>query len=149
MNTRNNEEYGAYGATIMRISLGVVLIAHSLYLKLVVFTLPGTAAFFQSIGLPGWLAYTVFAVEAVAGVFLVVGYKTRLSALVVIPVLLGATWAHLPNGWLFTAQNGGWEYPLFLALIAVSVGLVGPGAFALESDGLDLRSAGPQTLQKA
>lgn len=123
-----------YGALVMRISLGVVLIAHSLYLKMMVFSLAGTANYFDSIGLPGWSAYAVFMVEAVSGVLLIIGYKTRLSAAIVVPVLLGATWAHSANGWLFTAANGGWEYPLFLSLIAVSVGLTGPGALALESN---------------
>lgn len=123
-----------YGALVMRISLGVVLIAHSLYLKMMVFSLAGTANYFGSIGLPGWSAYAVFMVEAVSGVLLIIGYKTRLSAAIVVPVLLGATWAHSANGWLFTAANGGWEYPLFLSLIAVSVGLTGPGALALESN---------------
>jgi len=37
-------------------------------------------------------------------------------------VLLGATWAHAGNGWLFTAANGGWEYPAFLTLAGVVVG---------------------------
>jgi len=42
-------------------------------------------------------------------------------------VLLGALWAHSGNGWLFTAPNGGWEYPAFLTLAAVVVGLLGDG----------------------
>lgn len=128
-----NDKYFPYGALMLRVSLGVVLIAHSVYLKLVVFTLPGTAAFFESIGLPGWFAYVVFAVEAVSGIALIVGYKTKICAAVVVPILLGATWAHLPNGWLFTAENGGWEYPLFLTAIAATVVLTGSGAYALDS----------------
>ena len=31
-------------------------------------------------------------------------------------VLIGATWAHAGNGWLFTSPNGGWEYPAFLTV---------------------------------
>lgn len=129
MNNNNQTQYGSF---LMRVSLGVVMIMHSLYLKLVVFTLPGTAGYFGSIGLPEWLAYLVFAIEAIAGVALVLGYQSKLCALVLVPVLLGATWAHLPNGWLFTAQNGGWEYPLFLTFAAVTVYFSGNGAFAIE-----------------
>lgn len=117
------------GALVLRLALGTVLIAHSLYLKLMVFTLAGTAAFFESIGLPGWLAYVVFTLEAVGGVLLVLGLQVRMVALVLIPVLLGATWAHWSNGWLFTAENGGWEYPLFLTVIAATVALIGSGAY--------------------
>jgi putative oxidoreductase len=57
------ENIEAIGAAVTRLALGVVLIAHSIYLKFVVFTLPGTAQFFASIGLPSTLAYVVFAIE--------------------------------------------------------------------------------------
>ncbi|MFT6993064.1 MAG: putative oxidoreductase, partial [Paraglaciecola sp.] len=65
-------------ASILRAALGIVLMAHSLYLKMVVYTLAGTAQFFGSIGVPEILAYIVFFVEAVAGVALFLGFKTRL-----------------------------------------------------------------------
>lgn len=122
-----------HGALISRVGLGIVLLAHSVYLKAIVFTLPGTAGFFASIGLPGTLAYLVFAVEAVAGLALVVGYKVRLASLAVVPVLLGAAWAHLANGWLFTNAGGGWEYPLFLAMVAVAQVFLGAGSYALDN----------------
>jgi putative oxidoreductase len=119
------------GAFLLRVSLGVILLAHSVLLKLVVFTLPGTAQFFSSIGLPGWLAYVVFALEAVGGLLLILGVQVRLVSLAMIPVLIGATWAHAGNGWLFTAPNGGWEYPLFLTVAAAVQALLGEGAYAL------------------
>lgn len=118
---------------ILRTSLAAVLLAHSLYLKLVVFTLAGTAQFFGSIGLPEVLAYFVFLVEAVAGVALLLGFKTRFFSALVIPILLGATWAHSTNGWLFTNTGGGWEYPLLLSLMAVvQIGL-GDGKYAISA----------------
>lgn len=122
------DQFLNYGALLLRVSLGTVLIAHSLYLKLVVYTLGGTAQFFTSIGLPAWLAYVVFLLEAVGGILLILGYKVRTVALVMIPILLGATWAHWSNGWLFTAENGGWEYPLFLAAMSGVVALIGAGS---------------------
>ena len=133
-----NTDLSLYGAFVMRVSLGVVLIAHSVYLKLIVFTLAGTANYFESIGLPSWLAYTVFTIESIAGVLLIVGYKTRLSATIILPILLGATWVHSDNGWVFSATNGGWEYPLFLSFIAAAVALLGPGALAVESNKMSL-----------
>lgn len=119
------------GAFILRISLGVVLLAHSVYLKLFIFTLPGTADFFVSIGLPGFLAYLVFLIEAIAGVALILGIKTRLFSALIIPILLGATWAHASNGWLFTNTGGGWEYPLVLTLMALVQLNLGEGKYAL------------------
>ncbi len=128
MNTAINP---ALGPLVTRLSLGIMLIVHSVYLKGVLYTLAGTAAYFDSIGLPGWGAYAVFAVELVAGVALIIGYQVRLAAASVIPVLLGATWAHWPAGWLFSNEGGGWEYPLFLAAIALAQVFLGPGAYAL------------------
>jgi len=120
-----------YAALLLRLALGTMFIAHSLYLKAVVFTLPGTARFFESLGLPAASAYVVFAAEAIGGVLLILGVKSREVAAVLIPVLLGAAWAHWKNGWLFTNAGGGWEYPVFLAASAGVLALLGDGALAL------------------
>jgi putative oxidoreductase len=109
------------GATLLRVALGVMFIAHSVVLKYLTFTLAGTAQYFVSIGLPAFLAYVVFALEAVGGVLLVLGIRTRWVALALVPVLLGAAWAHIGNGWVFNAPNGGWEYPVFLIVISLVV----------------------------
>lgn len=122
-----------YGALVLRVSLGAMFLVHSLYLKLVVFTLPGTVKFFESLGLPGAAAHLTIAVEAIGGLMLVLGVKTRYAAAALLPVLLGASWVHWKNGWLFTNANGGWEYPVFLAAATVVQALVGDGAFALGS----------------
>ena len=109
------------GDTLLRVALGIMFIAHSVVLKYFTFTLAGTAQYFVSIGLPGFLAYVVFALEAVGGVLLVLGIRTRWVALGLVPVLLGATWVHVGNGWVFNAPNGGWEYPVFLIVISLVV----------------------------
>jgi putative oxidoreductase len=109
-----------------------MFIAHAL-LKVIVFTLPGTVQFFESVGLPGILAYVTIAAELVGGAMLMLGIGTRWVAALLIPVLLGATWTHAPNGWVFTAANGGWEYPAFLSVAAFAQALLGNGAFALSS----------------
>ena len=119
------------GAFLLRVALGIMFLGHSLLLKLFIFTLPGTAQFFVSIGLPGWLAYVIFAAEAVAGDFLILGVQTRWVALATVPILAGATWAHSGNGWMFGYENGGWEYPAYLTLLAFVQGLLGDGRFAL------------------
>jgi putative oxidoreductase len=120
----------AYAALVLRLALGVMFLAHGL-LKVVVFTMPGTVQFFESVGLPGALAYVTIAAELGAGMLLIAGFATRWVALATVPLLLGAAWVHVPNGWVFSAQGGGWEYPVFLAVAAVVQFLLGDGAFAL------------------
>jgi putative oxidoreductase len=131
-----------YAALTLRVALGVMFIAHAL-LKLLVFTLPGTVGFFQSLGLPGALAYIVFAAELVGGALLVLGVHTRLVALALLPILAGSIWAHAGNGWLFSAPNGGWEYPLFLTIAAAVQVLLGDGAYALRPAGSRPQARGP------
>lgn len=119
-----------YAALLLRVSLGVMFIAHAL-LKVLVFTLPGTAQFFGSVGFPAWTAYAVVAAELGGGLMLVAGIYSRWVALALVPILLGAVTVHWGNGWLFTAQNGGWEYPVFLTAAAVVQALLGDGKYAL------------------
>ncbi|MBX9754241.1 MAG: DoxX family protein [Pseudomonadaceae bacterium] len=118
------------GITILRTALGMVWVAHAL-LKLFVFTLPGTAQFFQSVGFPGWMAYPVFAAELGGGLALILGVYARQVSLLLVPVMAAAAWVHLPNGWVHTSPGGGWEYPVFLAITSVALWLLGDGAFAL------------------
>jgi len=111
------------GNALLRISLGIMFIAHGLILKYFTFTLAGTAQFFASIGLPGPLAYLVFLAETVGGILLLINFRTRWVALALLPVLFGAAWVHIGNGWVFSNANGGWEYPLFLIVITIVVAL--------------------------
>ncbi|MEM8983525.1 MAG: DoxX family protein [Pseudomonadota bacterium] len=121
----------ALGATLLRIALGLIFLAHSAYLKVFVFTLAGTAAYFESLGLPGISAYAVAGAEIVGGLALLAGVRVREAALVLATVAFGAVWAHGDAGWLFTNQGGGWEYPVFLGVACVAQALLGPGRFAV------------------
>lgn len=131
-----------YAALVLRIALGAMFLAHSLVLKLFVYTLPGTAAFFQSLGLPGWFAYVVFIAEAAGGLLLILGVQVRWVALALAPILAGATWVHWGNGWMFGYENGGWEYPFYLTVLALAQAMLGDGAWAL-SRSRSIASGGP------
>lgn len=120
-----------YGALILRLALGAMYLAHGL-LKVFVFTLPGTAGFFESQGFPTWTAYLVVAAELLAGIALIIGFQVRLVALAGLPILFGALAVHLPNGWVFSAANGGWEYPAFLIVASIVQALIGAGAYAVQ-----------------
>lgn len=120
----------AYGIALLRVSLGVMWGAHAL-LKWFVFTLPGTAQYFDSVGIPGFLAYPVFAVELLGGLALILGIYARQVALALVPVMAVAAWVHVPNGWTHTSAGGGWEYPVFLIAASVALWLLGDGAHTL------------------
>lgn len=130
MQTSPTDNTAAYGVALLRISLGLMWIAHAL-LKLFVFTLPGTAQFFASVGFPGALAYPVFAAELLGGTAILLGLYARQVSLALVPVMVAAASVHFGNGWVFTSQGGGWEYPVFLAVASVALWLAGDGALAL------------------
>jgi putative oxidoreductase len=121
-----------YGAFALRASLGVMFIAHA-YLKLAVFTEPGFESFLGMVGLPTFLAWPIILAELAGGVAILAGFYGRLVSVALLPVLLGALFVHAPNGWVFNAPNGGWEYPAFLALTCFAYALIGDGAFAVRS----------------
>ena len=134
------------GLTLLRVALGTMWIAHAL-LKWFVFTLPGTATFFESVGYAGFLAYPVFAAELLGGAALVLGLYARQVALALVPVLLAAARVHVPNGWLFTNPGGGWEFIAFLVAASVALWLAGDGAWSLRRSRrftLDAAAAPPQ-----
>lgn len=122
-----------YGALALRIALGVMFIAHA-YLKLVIFTPAGFAGFLGQVGLPGFLAWPIMLAELLGGLAILLGFYGRYVSLLLIPILLGALMVHAPNGWVFNAPNGGWEYPAFMALTAFAHALIGDGAFAIRSE---------------
>jgi putative oxidoreductase len=118
---------------VLRISLGLLFLAHGC-LKVFTFTLPGTAQFFESVGLPSWMATPVAIDEIGGGLLLISGIYTRWIALGLFPILLVATFkAHGANGWLFTNKGGGWEFPAFFAIACIVQFLLGDGAYALGS----------------
>ena len=119
------------GIAVLRVSLGVMWIAHAL-LKLLVFSLPGTADYFASVGFPGFLAYPVFAAELLGGIALLLDVYARQAALALVPVMAVAAWVHAPNGWVHTSSGGGWEYPVFLIAASLSLWLLGDGAAAVK-----------------
>ena len=120
-----------YAALLLRLALGGLFLAHA-SLKLFVFTPTGTAQFFASVGVPGALAYVTIAAETLGGVALILGIQTRLAALALTPVLLGAiATVHGPAGFFFDNAHGGWEYPAFWTIALVTQALLGDGAYAI------------------
>ena len=120
-----------YGVALLRVSLGILFLAH-VALKIFVFTVPGFVAYFASLGLPAVAAYGVIGLELIGGLALVLGVYAPWVAIPLAIEMLGTiVMVHGHNGWLFTDKGGGWEYPAFWAISLVVLTLLGDGAFAL------------------
>lgn len=131
-----------YGALVLRAALGIMFIAHA-YLKVSVFTVAGFEGYLTSIGLPAIFAWPIILGEFFGGLAILTGVYSRLAAIATLPILLGALAIHAPNGWVFNAPNGGWEYPAILAAIAVAHVLIGEGAYAVKRTALPLNLGSP------
>lgn len=117
-------------ALTLRIALGIMFLAHG-FTKLFVFTPAGTAQYFESLGFPGFVGYLTILFEIGGGVFLLLGILTRLIAIFAVIQMIVISFIHSSNGWSFTNTGGGWEYPAFMALTALSLVLLGNGRFSV------------------
>jgi putative oxidoreductase len=120
----------AQAALMLRLSLGAVLLAQGLWLKVSVFGLGGAMGYVGATGYPPILGAVVAIIETLAGLALVLGVLVRPAALAMLPVMLGASLQYAGNGWLFRASGGGWEFPVFLTATLVVHALLGAGPFA-------------------
>ena len=125
------------GLLVLRVSLGIIFIAHG-YLKVFTFGIKNAMAVFEAHTvwhinmIPGWFAPPAAVIEWVCGILLILGVKTRLITPLLAAVAFGAAAVHFENGWNYTSKpDGGWEYGIFLFLCCIVVFLVGPGKYAL------------------
>lgn len=131
-----NTHYPASASLLLRVALASMWISHGLILKLLTFGVAGLAAWLVSIGLPGGLALPLIIAESVGGLLILLGWHGRWVSLALLPILLGALLVHAGNGWVFSNPNGGWEYPLFLALMSLVHLLLGDGQWAVKPEGV-------------
>jgi putative oxidoreductase len=121
------------GLLILRLVLGVTLAAHGYNKFFGGGRIPGTARWFESIGMkPGKFHATVAATtEMSAGLGLAAGLLTPIPAAGFVSLMLVAAWTvHRHNGFFIVKE--GWEYNLILAVSAVAVATLGPGRFSLD-----------------
>jgi putative oxidoreductase len=135
-----------YAAFLLRIALGVMFLAHGLLLKVMTFGLAGTMGFFGSLGYPPVFGAIVAIAEVAAGLALIAGVWVRLVSVLALPIMIGATIQHLPAGWIFSAQGGGWEFPAFWTVALLVQAGLGAGVFALDPARLVGRKATPAAV---
>ena len=119
-----------YAALALRVTSGVAFLAHG-WMKVSLFTIPGTVAFFESLGLPGIFAYLTILGELGGGLALILGVGVRAVSVPLLAILLGSVWAHAGFGWTFSNEGGGWEFPLFWTVVQGVILLLGAGAYSL------------------
>ena len=125
----------SYGLLLLRVVVGGTMFSHGAQKLFGWFGGPGlrgTAGFFESLGwrLPLALAFLAGLAET-SGVAFALGLLTPLAALGIAVVMLNAIFVvHWRNG--FFNSNGGVEFPLTLATVAVAVAATGPGRFSID-----------------
>ena len=125
----------SYGLLLLRVVVGGTMFSHGAQKLFGWFGGPGlrgTAGFFGSLGWRSPLAMAFLAgLAETSGLALAAGFLTPLAALGITVVLLNAIFVvHLKNG--FFNGDGGIEFPLALASVAVALAATGPGRFSID-----------------
>jgi putative oxidoreductase len=118
------------GALILRITLGAIFFIHGV----VKFQggIENTAGWFESLGLPGGMAYGVALLEIIGGILLIIGLATRLVSALFALLMIGATVkVKLAIGFLGNGQMAGYELDLAFLAIAVYLVINGSKLFSL------------------
>jgi putative oxidoreductase len=132
--------YASYATLLLRLSVGVMFLAHGFYMKILGFGFAGTMGYFSSIGYPAFFGILVPLAETAAGIALILGIWIRPVSLLTVPLLIGAVLQHTGNGWVFSNAGGGWEYPVFWIMVMIAQAGLGAGAYAVDVNRLLGRS---------
>jgi putative oxidoreductase len=118
-------------STIMRVVLGILFLAHGI--SKFQMGMAGVSGWFQSVGIPGFLAYIVSPIELVGGILLIVGLFTRYVSILLILVLLGAVFTvKLSAGLMGNGQMAGYELDLSFMLVALYLAVSNNTGFSLD-----------------
>jgi len=120
---------------ILRLALGTTMLAHGWNHAFAGGRLPGTARWFESIGIrPGKLhALVATVVELGTGAFLILGLLTPLASAGVVGTMLVALIAnHLKNGYFIFRAGEGYEYVLMIILVACGLAALGGGGWSVD-----------------
>lgn len=120
------------GTTILRVFLGLTFLIHG-YMKFQG-GISNTVGFFESLGLPGFAAYIVATIELVGGIAMLLGFGTRVVAVLFVLILAVAiVKVKLAAGFLGNGQMAGYELDLALMVISIYLALKGKSFLALDN----------------
>lgn len=125
-----------FAEPMVRVTAGLLLMPHGAQKLFGLFGgygLEATGQFFATkLGLPPALATIAGAIEFFGGLFLALGLLTRPAAALVVGLMsVAVVTVHLGNGFFWT--NGGYEYPLFWGVVALSYVVRGGGTYSLDA----------------
>jgi putative oxidoreductase len=123
------------GLLLLRVATAIVILAHGYNHIFRGGKINGTAGWFASMGMkPGILhAWLASATELASGVLLLLGFLTPFAAGGVLGVMLVAFMtAHRTNGFFIFRPGQGWEYVMYIAVVCVAIGTMGPGQWAID-----------------
>jgi putative oxidoreductase len=125
----------SYGLLLLRVVVGGTMFGHGAQKLFGWFGGHGPKATGGFLAQLGFRAPVLMAVAAglseASGALFAVGFLTPLAALAIAVVMLNAIWTvHWAKG--FWNSNGGLEFPLTLATVAIAVAAIGPGRFSID-----------------
>jgi putative oxidoreductase len=123
------------GLLVLRLIVGVVMLAHGWNHVFGGGRIAGTARWFESLGMrPGRVhAWTASLTELGAGVLLVLGLLTPLAGGAVIGLMVVALVTnHLKNGFFIFRPGEGYEYVLTLTVVSLCLAILGAGKWSLD-----------------
>ena len=123
------------GTLLLRVALGITMLAHGYNHAWGGGKLAGTARWFESIGIrPGRVhALLATATELAVAPLLFLGLLTPLAAAGVLGVMLVALIAnHLKNGYFIFRPGEGYEYVLFITFAALAMAALGGGSWSVD-----------------
>ena len=131
--TASDVDAANLGMLLMRMGFGVTLAAHGYNKFFGGGRIPGTARWFDSMGMRPGKVHAVLAAstEMGAGILLALGLLTPLACAGFVALMVVAAYTvHLKNG--FFIVKSGWEYNWILALAAVCIATIGPYKYSLD-----------------
>ncbi|WP_340372853.1 DoxX family protein [Peribacillus sp. FSL E2-0218] len=125
----NKQEIGTF---LLRVMLGATFFMHGL--SKFQGGLDNISGWFQSIGIPGFMAYVVATIELAGGLALIAGLGTRVISVLLVFIMAGAIiYVKLPAGFMGNEEGAGFEMDLVLMVIALHLVLNGSRLMSLDS----------------
>ncbi|ASS96929.1 MULTISPECIES: DoxX family protein [Peribacillus] len=125
----NKQEIGTF---LLRVMLGISFFLHGL--SKFKGGLDNTSGWFQSIGIPGFMAYVVGIIELVGGIALIIGLGTRIISALLVFIMAGAiVYVKFPAGFMGNGEGTGYELDLVLMIIALHLVLNGSRFLSIDS----------------